>query len=317
MQNITLHQLQLFQVVAKHLSYTRAAEELFLTQPTVSMQIKQLARSVGLPLFEQIGKRLYLTDAGQELLDTCAEIFQRLSQFEMAVANMQGLKKGRLKLAVVTTAKYFAPRMLGPFCQRYPQIEVTLKVTNRGRILERLSENLDDLYILALPPDNMEVESRPFLKDALVVLAPGDHPLVGQRNISPERLAMEPFLMREVGSGTRLLVQRFFEARGLKLNVKLEIGSSEAIKQGVAGGLGISILSHHTLALEGATNQIAILDVAGFPIERNWQVIYPKGKTLSVLASTFLEYLLAEGQEIAERNSPQILQPHERNLSLL
>lgn len=306
-ENITLHQLQLFRAVAKHLSYTRAAEELFLAQPTVSMQIKQLTRVVGIPLFEQLGKRLYMTAAGHELLETCEAIFERLSHFEMSIADLQGLKKGRLKLAVVTSAKYFTPRLLGPFCQRYPQIEVSLKVTNRGRVLERLAQNADDLYILANPPDNPEVEARPFLKDALVVLAPSDHPLACKRNIPLECLAREPFLVREVGSGTRLMVQHFFESHGVPLTVKMEISSSEAIKQAVIGGLGISVLSQHCLALEVATGLIAVLDVQGFPLERHWNVVYPQGRSLSVLARTFLEYLFSEGQQIAERTSSQIL----------
>ena len=307
MENITLHQLQLFRAVAKHLSYTRAAEEMFLAQPTVSMQIKQLTKVVGMPLFEQIGKRLYLSAAGYELLDTCETIFGRLSHFEMSIADLQGLKKGCLKLAVVTTAKYFAPRLLGPFCQRYPQIEVSLKVINRGQVLERLAQNDDDLYILAHPPDFPAVEARPFLKDALVVLAPHDHPLALKRNIPLAHLTDEPFLIREVGSGTRMVVQRFFESHGVPLTVKMEIGSSEAIKHAVVGGLGISVLSQHCLALEGAASQLAILDVEGFPLERHWNVVYPKGKSLSVIARTFLDYLFSEGQQIAELTSSQML----------
>nr|WP_287127469.1 LysR family transcriptional regulator [Candidatus Cyanaurora vandensis] len=304
---MTLHQLQLFRAVAKHLSYTRAAEELFLAQPTVSIQIKQLTKVVGLPLFEQIGKRLYLTSAGRELSETCESIFERLSHFQISIADLQGLKKGRLKLAMGTTAKYFAPRLLGPFCQRYPQIEVSLKLSNRERVIERMTQNADDIYILAHPPENLEVEARPFLKDALVVLAPRDHPLALKRNIPVACLAHEPFLIREVGSGTRMIVQRFFEDHNVPLTVKMEIGSNEAIKQAIIGGLGISVLSQHCLALEGATGQLAILDVQGFPLERHWHVVYPQGKSLSVLARTFLDYLFTEGQYIAERASSQML----------
>jgi LysR family transcriptional regulator, low CO2-responsive transcriptional regulator len=303
LRNATLHQLQVFQVAARHCSFTRAAEDLFLTQPTVSMQIKQLSKAVGLPLFEQIGKKLHLTDAGRELLVTCERIFSSMSQFEMTVADMKGMKKGNLNLAVVTTAKYFAPRLLGPFCQRYPDIDVSLKVANRGRVLERFADNTDDIYILGQPPDNLEAELHPFLDDAMVVLAERHHPLVGEKNIPIERLKEERFLMREPGSGTRMMVQRFFDERGIKLKVKMELGSSEAIKQAVVGGLGISILSHHALALEGTTGQLAVLDVVGFPIRRNWHVIYPKGKKLSIIAQTFLEYLLNEGREVAEKTS--------------
>jgi LysR family transcriptional regulator, low CO2-responsive transcriptional regulator len=303
LKNATLHQLQVFQVAARHCSFTRAAEDLFLTQPTVSMQIKQLSKAVGLPLFEQIGKRLHLTNAGRELLVTCEQIFSSMSQFEMTVADMKGMKKGNLNLAVVTTAKYFAPRLLGPFCLRYPDIDVALKVANRGRVLERFAENADDFYILGQPPESLEAELHPFLDDAMVVLAERHHPLVGEKNIPLERLKEERFLMREPGSGTRMMVQRFFDQHGITLKVKMELGSSEAIKQAVVGGLGISVLSHHALALEGTTGQLAILDVEGFPIRRSWHVIYPKGKKLSVVAKTFLEYLLNEGKEVAQKTS--------------
>ncbi|BAC88942.1 LysR family transcriptional regulator [Gloeobacter violaceus] len=303
MKHATLHQLQVFQVVARHRSFTRAAEELFLTQPTVSMQIKQLTRAVGMPLFEQIGKRLFLTDAGRELLATCEEIFTRLAQFEMTVSDMQGLKKGQLRLAVVTTAKYFAPRLLGPFCQRYPEIDISLEVANRGRVLERLAENLDDFYIVGQVPEDLNVEMHPFLDDQLVVIAPYHHPLALQRNIPASRLVQEPFLMREPGSGTRMVVQQFFEERRLTPRVKMELGSSEAIKQAVIGGLGIAVLSHHALASEGALHHLAILNVEGFPIRRHWHVVYPAGKRLSVVARTFLQYLIEEGREVAERTS--------------
>ncbi|HEY9836988.1 MAG TPA: LysR family transcriptional regulator, partial [Vampirovibrionales bacterium] len=172
MKQSTLHQLRVFEAVARHKSFTRAAEELFLTQPSVSMQVKQLAKSVGMALFEQVGKRLYLTEAGEELLGTCRDIFDRLSQFEMTVADLQGLKQGQLKLSVITTAKYVIPRLLGPFCQRYPGIDVSLKVTNHEGLQERLNDNLDDLYILSQPPATPDVLCHEFLDNPLVVLAP-------------------------------------------------------------------------------------------------------------------------------------------------
>ena len=201
MKQATLHQLKVFESVARHRSFTRAAEELFLTQPTVSMQVKQLAKAVGLPLFEQIGKRLYLTAAGRELLATCQEIFEELSRFEVAVADLKGLKQGYLRLAVITTAKYVIPRLLGPFCQRYPGIDVSLKVTNHEHVLERLTDNQDDLYILSQPPSELDVTTYPFLENPLVVLASRHHPLAQEKNIPLKRLAEEPFIMREPGSG--------------------------------------------------------------------------------------------------------------------
>jgi DNA-binding transcriptional LysR family regulator len=296
----TLHQLRVFEAVARHKSFTRAAEELFLTQPSVSMQVKQLAKSVGMPLFEQVGKRLYLTEAGDELLGTCRDIFDRLSQFEMTVADLQGLKQGQLKLSVITTAKYVIPRLLGPFCQRYPGIDVSLKVTNHEGLQERLNDNLDDLYILSQPPATPDVSCHEFLDNPLVVLAPMSHPLASQKNIPIERLNGEPFIMREPGSGTRQAVQKMFEDRGVAVKVRLDLGSNEAIKQAIAGGLGISVLSRHVLTLDGWQHQLTILDVEGFPIPRQWYAIYPSGKQLSVVARTFFDYLLNEGKQAIE-----------------
>ncbi len=306
MKQATLHQLQVFEAIAKHGSFTRAAEELFLTQPTVSQQMKQLTKAVGLPLFEQVGKRLYLTDAGQEVLKVCRDISERLSQMEMTLADLKGLKQGNLRLAVITTAKYFVPRLLGPFRHRYPGISISLQVINRQRVLERLSENLDDLYILGQPPSNLDISLRPVLENPLVAIAPHNHPLAQEKNIPLQRLAEEPFIMREPGSGTRMAVEHFFEENRVTLNVEMEIGSNEAIKQAIAGGLGVSVLSSHSLALEGTKGPLTILDVEGFPIQRYWYVVYPASKQLSVVAHTFLEYLLDEGKQIAEQTTLEL-----------
>lgn len=287
----TLRQLELFEAIARLGSFTRASEELFLTQPTVSMQIKKLTDTVGMPLFEQVGKKIYLTEVGQELLQASKGISEHLANFEMIAANMKGLKKGKLRLAVVTTAKYFAPRLLGSFCQIYPGVEVSLIVTNRERLLERVANNLDDLYILGQPPDDANVVAEAFLENSLVVIAPADHPLAKVRNIPPAKLANEPFLLREVGSGTRMAVERLFENLGIKINMRMELGSNEAIKQSVIGGLGISVLSRHTLELDLPSKQFVMLDVQGFPIKRHWYFAYPAGKQLSLIASTFVDHL--------------------------
>ncbi|NEO32118.1 MAG: LysR family transcriptional regulator [Symploca sp. SIO3C6] len=301
MKQATLHQLRVFEAVARHNSFTRAAEELFLTQPTVSMQVKQLTKAVGMPLFDQVGKRIYLTQAGEELVKTCRQIFEHLDQFEMTVADIKGLKQGRLRLAVITTAKYFVPRLLGPFCKRYPGIDISLQVTNHEGIISRLNDNVDDIYIMSQLPENVEVDTQPVLENPLVVLAPIDHPLAPEKNIPLERLATEHFIMREPGSGTRKAVQDLFDEHKIALKVRLDLGSNEAIKQAIAGGLGISILSVHTLALDTPNSQLAILDVEKFPIERYWYAVYPKGKQLSVVAQTFLEYLLTEGKQVAHK----------------
>jgi LysR family transcriptional regulator, low CO2-responsive transcriptional regulator len=288
----TLHQLKVFEAAARHGSFTRAAEELFLTQPTVSMQIKQLTKSVGLPLFEQVGKRLYLTEAGRELFATCRQIFETIDQFQMKVADLKGLKQGQLRLAVITTAKYFIPRLLGPFCELYPGIDIALQVTNHEGILERMTSNLDDLYIMSQVPEHMDVNCQAFLENPLVVLAPMNHPLAHEKNIPIQRLAEEPFIMREPGSGTRRSVQQLLDEHQVTVKVKLELGSNEAIKQAIAGGLGISVLSRHTLMPEPAVSEVTILDVEHFPIKRDWYMVYPNGKQISIVARTYFEYLL-------------------------
>jgi DNA-binding transcriptional LysR family regulator len=288
-----------FEAAARHGSFTRAAEELFLTQPTISMQIKQLTKSVGLPLFEQVGKRLYLTEAGRELFVTCRQIFETMDKFQMTVADLKGLKQGQLKLAVITTAKYIIPRLLGPFCQLYPGIDISLQVTNHELILDRMMNNLDDLYIMSQIPDHFDVNFQPFLENPLVVFAPANHPLAKEKNIPIERLGEERFIMREPGSGTRSAVQSLLEKHGVKVKVKLELGSNEAIKQAIAGGLGISVLSRHTLLTDAA--EFSILDVQNFPIKRDWYMVYPAGKQLSIIAHTYYEYLLDAAKKITEQ----------------
>lgn len=301
----SLRQLELFAAVAQTGSFSRAAEQMHLTQPAVSIQVKNLEEAIGLPLFEQIGRRIYLTDAGRELLAFCDEVFQGLARFEMSLADMKGLKKGALRLAVTTTAKYFIPRLLGPFCERYPGIEVALKVTNRQRVLERLAQNQDDLYIMGQPPEDMDVEATPFLENQIVVMARRDHPLAARKAVPLERLAEEPFLVREAGSGTRQAAERFFAERGLTPKVRMELGSNEAIKQGIIGGLGVAVLSRHTLSAEGEASQIAVIDVAGFPIRREWYVVYPAGKRLSVVSRAFLDYLLDTGKLLLDTEAKQ------------
>jgi LysR family transcriptional regulator, low CO2-responsive transcriptional regulator len=294
----TLHQLKVFETVARHGSFTRAAEELFITQPTVSSQVKQLTKAVGLPLFEQIGKSLYLTDAGKELLATCQDIFERLDNFEMKVADLKGTKQGQLRLAVITTAKYFIPRLLGSFCKNYPGIDIALQVTNHQEIQQRMLNNEDDLYIVSNPHKDIDLTSQPFLDNPLVVVANRDHPLANKKNIDISYLNNEPFIMREQGSGTRDAVINLFEQQQVSVKVRLELGSNEAIKQAIAGGLGISVLSEHCLISEGKFSELTVLDVQHFPIDRRWYVSSLAGKKLSVIAQTFLEFLLEESPKM-------------------
>jgi DNA-binding transcriptional LysR family regulator len=291
MSHATFRQLEVFEAIARLGSFTRASEELHLTQPTVSMQMKKLTDAVGLPLFEQVGRRIHLTEAGKELAIAAREIMQSLERCDMSIAEMRGLKKGKLRLAVVSTAKYFVPRILGEFLRQHPGVEVSLKVTNRQRVLERAAENLDDLYILSQPIGHIELVAKSFMENPLLVMAHPEHPLTHERNIPLQRIAQEPFLMREEGSGTRLSVERIFGSQGLKPNIRMELGSNEAIKQAIIGGLGISILSRHTLGMDGM-GEPAVLDVEGFPVVNQWHIGHPHGKQLSVVASAFLDYLL-------------------------
>ncbi len=297
MKKATLHQLKVFEVCARQGSFTRAAEELMITQPTVSTQIKQLTNGIGLPLFEQIGKRLYLTDGGKALLETCQEIFTSLDNFDMQVAALQGMQTGRLRLSVITTAKYFIPRLLGLFCQKYPDIDISLQFLNHENLQKRMLKNKDDLYILSNIPQDIDLCSEAFLDNPLVVVTRKDHPLVNQKNIPITTLNNESFIMREAGSGTKKAIQNLFNKHNINVKVRLELGSNEAIKQAIAGGLGISVLSRHTLIGEG-NGELKIIDVQNFPINKHWYVTYLTGKQLSIVAQTFLDFLLLESKNI-------------------
>ncbi len=287
----TLRQLQVFEAIVRFSSFTRAAEELFLTQPTVSMQIKKLTSVMGLPLFEHVGRNVVPTEAGYELYDACNKVFDTLSNLEVKMDDLKGMKRGRLRISGITMAKYITPEVLGEFSRLYPGIDLSLEVTNRERVIERMLGNKDDLYILGQMADyEIDIEMRPFSPNPLVVLAPHDHPLVGKSNIPLEEIAKEPFIIRESGSGIRDAMMRAFKEKNLQLKVRMELGSNEAIKHAIVGGLGLSVLSLHTMTLDGRDSPVAILDVEGFPILRQWYIVYPKGKELSLIAKTFLEY---------------------------
>ena len=296
----TWNQLRIFEAVARLSSHTRAAEELHVVQPTVSAQLKQLADAVGLPLFEQIGKKIFLTPAGRELQATCRELFDGWSRFEMTVADLKGIKRGTLRVAIVTTAKYFIPRLLGPFCRLYPGIDVALEVVNRDQVIERLAANRDDLYIMGVPPEQIAAERHPFLENPLVVIAPREHPLAGRRRIPLARLSEEQFIAREPGSGTRIAAEKFLAAHRLRPRIRMQLGNNEAVKWTVAAGLGVAVISRHALMLEPMHERLSVLDVEGFPLRRSWYVVYPAGKQLSVVARTFFEYLKQEAFSIQE-----------------
>jgi DNA-binding transcriptional LysR family regulator len=293
-RHTTLRQFQIFEAIVRLGSFTRAAEELFLTQPTVSMQTKKLSDSIGLPLLEQVGRRVQPTEAGRELYTAVRTIFQTLSNVEMAVSDLKGVRRGRLRLGVVTTAKYIAPRLMGGFSDKYPGVELALKVSNRERVVDRMLNGVDDLYIMGqVPSDLTDIESHPFAPNPLVVIAPQDHPWVGRKEpVTIEELAGHPLILRETGSGIRDTVLRLFEEKGLRPNVRMEMGSNEAIKHAVVAGLGVSVISLHTITLEGPKGPVAIVDVEQFPIMKQWFIAYPKSKDLSLVAKTFLDYAI-------------------------
>ena len=307
MKQATLHQLQILEAIARHGSFTRAAEKLELTQPTVSQQIKRLTQTIGLPLFEQLGKQIYLTAAGDRVLAASAVISEKFAELEIAIDEIKGLKQGRINLVASTTAKYFVPRLLGTFRRKHPEIELALHITNQEGVLARLARNQDDLYFTGRPPSDLDIELRPILENLLVVVAPSNHPLAGKPNITLKELATEPFIFREAGSGTRSVVEHFLAENRVAVDVVIELSSNEAIKQAIAGGLGISVLSQHSLDLETQNGLLTILNVEGFPIHRHWYAIYPTGKQLSVAAQTFLDFSISEGKQIIEQFSADLI----------
>ncbi len=294
--NVTFRQLKVFEAVARLTSYTRAAEELHLTQPAVSMQVKLLEEQVGLPLFEQIGKKIYLTDAGREMHYYSRAIAQQLDEAERVVEELKGVRRGRLAIAVASTANYFATRLLATFSQRYENITISLDVTNREGLLRHLESNDTDLVIMGRPPEmglNLAFDS--FMDNPLVIIAPPQHPLMGEKKISLTRLQQETFVVRERGSGTRNAMERFFADKGVELSTGMEMSSNEAIKQAVEAGLGLGIVSIHTLALELELKRLVVLDVEDFPIVRHWYVVHLQGKRLSPVAQVFKDFVLTEG----------------------
>lgn len=295
-----LPQLAVFDSIARHGSFTRAAEAMHLAQPTVSTHMKKLGETLEAQLFEQIGKKVYLTPAGEALRSGCEELFASLARIEEALAVLRGIERGRLRLAVSTTGKYFAPRLLAAFVGRHPGIEVSLQIHNRQGLIERLERNEDDLYIFANPPEEQEVVCQSILANPMVVFARADHPLAQRQAIPFAELAQQPFLMREPGSGTRRVAWEAFDRHGCEPRIRMELSTNEAIKQAILAGLGVSILSRYTLGLDTEHDQLAVLDVEGFPIERQWQFVYPLGKQIQPVARAFLDFVRAEATSLVQ-----------------
>ena len=303
----TFQQMRLFEAVARHGSITRAAEEVHLTQPSVSMQVKTLEDKIGLPLTEQIGKALHLTRAGEQVAAAARDVLARMGEMEIALDDMKREVAGPLSIAVVSTAKYFLPQLLGEFKRRHPKVEPRLQITNRETVLERLGDNADDLYIMGQPPNTEAVSAEPFLENVIVFVARPDHPLVGAKSITLARIAQENVIRREPGSGTRQAVEKLFQAANVELVPHMEFDDSDAIKQGVISGLGVAYLSRHALRLELAAGEVVVLDVEGFPLRRRWYAAHREGKRLTNAAQSFLEFLQQESGQYRSGGGPTAL----------
>ena len=302
LRHATLRQLRVFEAVARQLSFSRAAAELHLTQPAVSMQVKQLEAQAGLALFERLGKKVFLTEAGAELHQHSRVVAQQLRDAEEALAARRGLSQGRLVITMVSTAKYLVPPLLARFLKQHPGVTVKLSANNREVVLKQLADNEVDLAIMGRLPQGMEAVAEPFARHPHVIIAAPNHPLAKQRRIPLARLAKETFLIREPGSGTRGLLERLFAEHRLPLNVSMEMASNETIKQAVQAGMGISLLSLHTIGLELKTRRLAVLDIRGLPLVRDWYVVHLAAKRLSPVAQAFRGFLLsAAGKLVPEK----------------
>jgi len=296
--NITLKQLQIFETVAAQQSYTEAAKILHLTQPAVSMQIKQLEEQAGLPLFDRLGKRISLTHAGEELLHYAKSIRLQVDEAGQVLEEMKGLKRGRLHLTMASTANYFAPQLLAAFHERYPDAKVQLDVTNRMGLIEAVRNNVTDMAIMGRPPRGKDLVGLPFMENPLVIIAPPSHPLAACKMIRLQELAQEPFIVREGESGTRIAAERFFAEHGIKLITGMEMNRSEAIKQAVMAELGLGIVSLHTIEMELTLKRLVVLKVEDFPIMRHWHIVHRSGKRFAAIPEAFRQFVLEQATEL-------------------
>lgn len=302
--NITFRQLDLFRALVATGSVSGAARAAGVTQPTASVHLRELAEEVGLPLYEVIGRTVHLTEAGRELAATARLVHDEWEAYGQKIAALKGGERGRLRVAVVSTAKYFVPRLLGGFCSAHPGVDVALEVLNRDGVIDRLRQNLDDLYIMSRPPTDLALEDRIFLPNPLVLICAKGHPLAKRQRVELRALAAERFLLREEGSGTRLAVDAHFNACRFRPQVRLVLGSNEAIKEAVAGGLGIAVVSAHALR-QAPTPGVVVMDVVGFPIASSWHIVYPSGRRLSPVAKVFEEHLVRHSQGLAGEKWPK------------
>ena len=292
--NITFRQLRLFLALADTGSVSAAAKAMHVTQPTASMQLKEVSQSVGLPLYEVVSKKIYLTDVGKELAATARAVAQAWDGFEQNVDAIKGLSRGKLRVAVVSTAKYFMPRLVGSFCTKHPAIDVSLEILNRDGVVQRLRDNLDDLYIMSRPPVDMDLGDEVFMPNPLVLIAPNADPLVKRKSVPLHELAQRRFILREKGSGTRMVGDQFFKKMKFRPDIRLELGSNEAVKESVAGGLGLGVISRHALHGLKKEHGVSVIDVEDFPLPSAWHIVHPSSKKLSPLALAFKQHLLKE-----------------------
>ena len=317
MKNATLRQLKVFEAVARHRSFSRAAEELHLTQPAVSTQVRKLAEHAGLPLFEQLGKKIHLTPAGTQMLQSSREIIQKFQEAEEAMAQYKGVSGGRLNVSVISAGDYFFPRLLVEFAQRHTGVTLNLGVCNREELLAQLDANVTDLAVMVRPPEDADTVAEPFAPHPYVIVASPAHPLARTPRIPMSRIVREPFVVREKGSDTWNSLVEGFGAQLPALNVAMEIRSTETIKQAVIAGMGVSFLSAHTVSRELQAGSLAVLDVQGFPLMLNWYVVHRRAKRLPPVAQAFKDFLLEEGaglidQALGLRPAPAARKPARR-----
>jgi DNA-binding transcriptional LysR family regulator len=301
MKHVTLRQLRVFAAAARHMNFSRAAEQLHLSQPAVSTQIKELAAYAGLPLFERIGRRTYLTAAGTEMLHCASAIAQRLKEAEDTLAQLKGVTGGRLDVAVISAGDYFFPRLLAAFGASHPGITFNLTVHNREGLLRQLADNLTDLAVMVRPPTDIDIVALPFAPHPYVIVAPPGHPLAGVRHIPRAALNRERFVQREQGSDTWNSMREVFGRQFSRLNIAMQIHSTETIKQAVVAGFGLAFLSAHTIGLDLLAGNLVVLDVQGFPAMLNWYLVHNRTKRLPPVAALFKEFLLREGAALIER----------------
>jgi DNA-binding transcriptional LysR family regulator len=304
LKDATLRQLQILATAARTLSFSRTSEALHVTQPAISQQMKQLEELAGLPLFERVGRRLALTQAGEELARHARGVLRALDDADDALAALRGLRGGRIRVAVTSTAKYFAPKLIALFAKRHPEVELRLVVNNREVVIQLVSANEVDLAIMGKPPEQLDTAAFPFADHPLVVVAPPDHPLARRRPAPLQALAHETFLVREPGSGTRAAMERFFAEHGLELRIRMEMASNETIKQAVMAGMGLGFISRHTVGLELAADALALVHAPGLPVMRTWNVVHLREKRLSPAAAAFKAFVLDEGRAFL-RHWPQ------------